>query len=119
MPDPDAAAQQRQGKTLKQIQLCFGSASDGRAQDQLHVYPASVATTQSVETLTQPNSTSEHCILLYTRRSLDACTCVCGTDGSVKGGEGGSDHILAAVPADTASCRWNLAGDPKLFTHLP
>lgn len=45
--------------------------------------------------------------------------CVCGTDDGVKGGEGGSDHILAAVPADTASCRWNLAGDLKLFTHFP
>lgn len=93
-------------------------ATDGRARDQVYVYPASVATTGRAETLTQPQSTApEHRILLQTGRSLYARACVCGTGGGVKDGEGGSDHIL--VPADTASCRWNLAGDLKLLTHFP
>lgn len=47
------------------------------------------------------------------------CTCETVWDSGVKDTEGGSDHILTAVPADAASCYWNLAGDLKLFTHFP
>lgn len=60
---------------------------------------------------------SHMCVFTYS--SLHVFVSLCGTDGKVKDSESCSDHILTAVPADAASCYWDLAGDLKLFTHFP
>lgn len=96
MADPDAAAaQQRRGKTPRTRRSYAG---DGGARDQVNIYPASLTTAPRAETLTQPHGASQRRILLSPDAlCAHARACAfCGTDGGFKGGEGGSDRILAA-----------------------